>query len=174
MMISPLESSGTTLSIISSVACPAGTMNQTMRGVCNFSTSSEILYAPSAPSETISSVLAAVRFQATTRCLSRSKRRTILAPMRPHPINPISMMLTPNFKVRFTHFLHGVKRRNSIFSFHRIQKMRGNPLDSLLFLDGFLLFLDALEKLAERVGEFLYAFVLQLLRDLRVVDTNFF
>src|SRR5579859_5501759 len=43
---------------------------------------------------------------------------------------------------------------------------------SLLLFDGVFLVLDASEELVERVGEFLYAFVEQLLGDLVVMDAD--
>src|SRR6478672_6361966 len=89
MIVSPGSRCSISSAIWASVASPAGTMIQTARGFSSFSTSSAIEKAAIAPSPAISLVFSGVRLYATTSWPSPSRRRTMLAPIRPRPTNPI-------------------------------------------------------------------------------------
>ena len=76
---------------------PAGTITQTARGFSSAATRSAIekdALAPS-PSPSISFDFSGVRLKTTISWPSRTSRRTMLAPIRPRPMNPMRMAVNP-------------------------------------------------------------------------------
>ena len=91
MIMSPLSSSAASLSTVSCVGLPAGTMIHTIRGASSCLTRSFSDFAPLAPvsPETFLTVAASRSYATTSWSESRLMRATMLPPMRPRPTKPI-------------------------------------------------------------------------------------
>ena len=86
MMTSPLESAGTSASIVLSTGPPAGTMIHTTRGALSCAQTSARSLAAAAPIPTCAFTASALRSYTTTWCPPCSRRCTMLPPIRPRPI----------------------------------------------------------------------------------------
>src|SRR6185437_5879463 len=97
MMMSPLASRPPSVSTVSSVIFPAGSMTHTTRG---FSASALATASKEgdavAPSFASSSRDLAFTSKTTQPCPACISRRHMLPPMRPKPMTPICMSFTPN------------------------------------------------------------------------------
>ncbi len=96
MIVSPRSSSFASLSTVSCVGAPAGTMIQTIRGAGSFLTSSRNEPAPVAPLRTAWATAFSSKSNATTSCSeSRRMRWTMFPPIFPSPTKPICVTGPP-------------------------------------------------------------------------------
>src|SRR5258708_2855601 len=92
MTRAPGSSSSASRLMLSSVAWPDGTITQTVFGFDSLDTRSSTDCAPTPPSATAISTVAGVRAYPTMRWPRWARRLTMLPPMRPSPMMPISSL----------------------------------------------------------------------------------
>ena len=94
MIVSPSSNMPSSLSTVSSVGLPAGTMIHTARGGVSLETRSSSESDPLAPCSSAAFTASALKSKATTSISeSRRTRWTILPPILPSPMKPICMSL---------------------------------------------------------------------------------
>jgi hypothetical protein len=89
--MSPDSSSGTSFSSVGSTT-PAGTISQIARGLASFCTKSSSDAAPVEPCFSDAATAAAEVSNTTQWCPAFCSRTTMLAPIRPNPTIPSSIM----------------------------------------------------------------------------------
>src|SRR5690606_16362861 len=122
---SPGDSTSASVETTASVAAPAGTMDHTARGASSAPASPERSSTARAPASTSGAAEDGSRSYTTTSWPAASRRRAMLAPMRPSPIIAICIIMSLRISEGDGH--HRVEGREAALDVVQVHAQRATP-----------------------------------------------